>query len=864
MKKILFILLSTISIYGQTTTGKETKFINGIRNQASQVISDPTNLVTQGTDGTQGVVTATTYKDVLKYATASAFPLTGVVGKLYYDIATDLYYKWDGATYEEFGAGGTETDPLALKIASNLGDLANASTARTNLGLGTLATQNGTFTDKADLASPTFTGSVQVPNGSLSTEAVNKGQLDAVSLNSALVPLDEGNGIGYVINGRTSANYGNIGLGAVDFSTSNSASSTKGATAGNSFVTGFNNTANGGYSACIAGELNVISNTANNGSIVGGVGNTLTGGSGSGIYSSIYSSNSGSNSILLGGNQSSITGNNAITLSGLFLTAKSFGEIVGGLYNTNYTPTSATAWSATDRLFNIGNGTSNVARSDAFVILKNGLATLPSVTNALIDAESTGKAVVTKEWVQANSGGSGSTNLSATYAPTTVTIVSSSGTDATVNAVDGTNAGVVTPTQKGDWDAKQTASQVQAIADAKVSDTAYNATTWDSVTDIAPTQNAVRDKFVSLESDIQSKATAPTFDPTQPTIALIDDTGAIVYADTATFPTPTELAYVKGVTSAIQPQLDNKQPLSAVLTATTASFTTADETKLDGIATGANVGVVPNASITGATKTKITYDSKGLVTSGADASLNDLSDVNITSPTTDQVLVYDGLGDFRNGSLTTGSISDFNSATRAQVEAELVAGTNITITPSGTGATRQLTIASTGGGATNLDGLSDVTITTPSTNEVLKYNGSAWVNSVASPTTTGAYTGAIVVTATTAPTGATNHSYIFEETSGFVEFKLNIDFATGGSSVSSIACELPSGAPTPSLPTGVASAGDVITYGTGTISANRTLSSAMGVCALRLKSVSPNVFEVVVTRTADSFSKAYYSISYAK
>ena len=33
-----------------------------------------------------------------------------------------------------------------------------------------------------------------------------------------------------------------------------------------------------------------------------------------------------------------------------------------------------------------------------------------------------------------------------------------------------------------------------------------------------------------------------------------------------------------------------------------------------------------------------------------------------------------------------------------------------------------------GGGATALDGLSDVTINTPQTNQVLKYNGSAWVN----------------------------------------------------------------------------------------------------------------------------------------
>ena len=44
------------------------------------------------------------------------------------------------------------------------------------------------------------------------------------------------------------------------------------------------------------------------------------------------------------------------------------------------------------------------------------------------------------------------------------------------------------------------------------------------------------------------------------------------------------------------------------------------------VADGANVGVVPNSSITGATKTKITYDTKGLVTSGADATTADIAD----------------------------------------------------------------------------------------------------------------------------------------------------------------------------------------------------------------------------------------------
>lgn len=55
------------------------------------------------------------------------------------------------------------------------------------------------------------------------------------------------------------------------------------------------------------------------------------------------------------------------------------------------------------------------------------------------------------------------------------------------------------------------------------------------------------------------------------------------------------------------------------------SYPAADQTKLAGIVTGANVGVVPNAGITGATKTKITYDAKGLVTAGDDATTADIA-----------------------------------------------------------------------------------------------------------------------------------------------------------------------------------------------------------------------------------------------
>jgi hypothetical protein len=128
---------------------------------------------------------------------------------------------------------------------------------------------------------------------------------------------------------------------------------------------------------------------------------------------------------------------------------------------------------------------------------------------------------------------------------------------------------------------KQTASQVQDIADAKVSDTDYDAASWNGVTTIAPSKKSVRDQVELLVTNLSAKADAPSYDNSQPTIALINDSGSLFYSDTTTYPSVIELTHLKDVNAPIQGQIDDKQPLTTVLTNTTASFTTADETKLD-------------------------------------------------------------------------------------------------------------------------------------------------------------------------------------------------------------------------------------------------------------------------------------------
>jgi hypothetical protein len=104
-----------------------------------------------------------------------------------------------------------------------------------------------------------------------------------------------------------------------------------------------------------------------------------------------------------------------------------------------------------------------------------------------------------------------------------------------------------------------------------------------------------------------------------------------------------EFQYLNGVSSAIQTQLDGK--------------------------------VDENAAITGATKTKITYDAKGLVTAGADATTADIADSSNKRYVTDaQLTVIGNTSGTNSGDNATNSQY---SGLAASKQDTLVSGTNI-------------------------------------------------------------------------------------------------------------------------------------------------------------------------------------------
>lgn len=260
--------------------------------------------------------------------------------------------------------------------------------------------------DSQTLYSQTF---ITLPN--------QNGQL-ALKSDLGIIQISEGNGFGIVRADRNPSYFGNIGSDAVDLSNSYGVSETVGATGMRSTIGGgYNNTNNNSHGVISGGHNNIMS--GGHDSFIGGGDANSTSGSDFAVIAGGYRNQAGSKGSVLGGEDNRAFGagsgiiggygNRAIGdysfASGGYNTAYSIGETVVGIYATDYTPTSSNTFSDTDRIFNIGNGrwsSPTPLRSDAFTILKNGLATLPSVTNTLINAEPTGKAVATKEWVQQN------------------------------------------------------------------------------------------------------------------------------------------------------------------------------------------------------------------------------------------------------------------------------------------------------------------------------------------------------------------------------------------------------------------------------------------------------------------------------
>ncbi len=91
-----------------------------------------------------------------------------------------------------------------------------------------------------------------------------------------------------------------------------------------------------------------------------------------------YSADIGTTDSYIFGLNTSAMGNSSFAI-GNDLLANSYKEIVVGTFNDTsiYQGMSATTWQITDTIFVVGNGTSSNARSNAFIVYKNGDIIIP-------------------------------------------------------------------------------------------------------------------------------------------------------------------------------------------------------------------------------------------------------------------------------------------------------------------------------------------------------------------------------------------------------------------------------------------------------------------------------------------------------
>jgi len=192
-------------------------------------------------------------------------------------------------------------------------------------------------------------------------------QITSNAFPTGLERITEGGNTGWRLIGRNPNNYGDIGMNAVDISTSTSASATKGANGQYSFAQGLNTRAFGTSAVSLGTDTQATAQ-----------------------YSFAHGSGSLaiSNSAEAGGNLTFASGNSSVA-KGIGNRARSFAEFSIGQWGTDYTPISSSGpTNTTDRVFNLGNGLSDIARSDAFTVFKNGAVklfagALTSITNGV-------------------------------------------------------------------------------------------------------------------------------------------------------------------------------------------------------------------------------------------------------------------------------------------------------------------------------------------------------------------------------------------------------------------------------------------------------------------------------------------------
>ena len=191
--------------------------------------------------------------------------------------------------------------------------------------------------------------------------------------------VESGNGLRAVYPNNSNS-YGPTGNKSLDLSLGSRFNSVSGATGFNSLAFGEGSIASGFQAICFKGGTASGENSVN----------FATSGLAAGLQSFAIQNANRSN------------GDYSIA-AGIANTAPSYGEIILGPWAEELLTGNATTWTATDRLFSLGNGSGSSTRQNAVTIFKSGVFLAPSTD--LVDITDP-KSIITKEYFDANTNSS--------------------------------------------------------------------------------------------------------------------------------------------------------------------------------------------------------------------------------------------------------------------------------------------------------------------------------------------------------------------------------------------------------------------------------------------------------------------------
>jgi ribosomal protein L35AE/L33A len=422
-------------------------------------------------------------------------------------------------------------------------------------------------------------------------------------------------------------------------------------------------------------------------------------------------------------------------------------------------------------------------------------------------------------------GGGGDTDLAYTPSPTNGIVTSSTGTDATIPLADATNAGLLTAAEK------TKIANIPTATNQITNNGADGVNPFITALDI-PTQNQAS----TLVREVKNMTGATLTKGTVVYISGANGNKALVSKALATTDALSSRTFGMLQSDILNNGLGNCVIIGDLTGVDTSSFAEGSQLYLSGTTAGtytSTKNLAPTHLVYVGKVTRV-HPTQGQIEVGIQNGyeLEEIHDCQIVTPTNNQALIYESSTDLWKNKDIIINDSDF--------------------------ATTENTFSS----SYFIDSLNGLLETNAYTFRANNTNGTAVGQFQAFKNLTNqVYSGTIVWTGGSAPTIPTN-TYSLSQIGNLVTLIVNLSYANaGGGTLTSVAFELPNTAPTPALPTSVTSVGNVISYGSGTMTATKQIQSTLlSFCALRIKSTG--VYEIAITRSVGTYTQAYATIQY--